>query len=95
VGLARRALDEALKYALERKTMGKPIAQHQVRRRDYTSIFVVSLCCCNVQAIAFMLADMATGVEAARLLTYKVSIIYHRYHCGGRRRNCRLVYNQQ
>lgn len=53
VGLARRALDEALKYSLERKTMGKPIAQHQ--------------------AIAFMLADMAAGVEAARLLTHKAA----------------------
>ncbi len=29
VGLARRAMDEAIKYSLERKTMGKPIAQHQ------------------------------------------------------------------
>jgi len=29
VGLARRALDESIKYALERKTMGKPIAEHQ------------------------------------------------------------------
>ena len=27
VGLARRAMDEAKKYALERKTMGKPIAE--------------------------------------------------------------------
>ncbi|KAJ3238691.1 hypothetical protein HDU78_003372 [Chytriomyces hyalinus] len=53
VGLARRAYDEALKYALERKTMGKPIAEHQ--------------------AIAFMLADMAIGVEAARGLVYKTS----------------------
>jgi acyl-CoA dehydrogenase len=51
VGLARRALDEALRYAKERKTMGSPIAQHQ--------------------AIAFMLADMAAGIEASRLLTYK------------------------
>jgi acyl-CoA dehydrogenase len=51
VGVARRALDESIKYALERKTMGKPIAAHQ--------------------AVAFMIADMATGVEAARLLTYK------------------------
>jgi acyl-CoA dehydrogenase len=51
VGLGRRALDEALKYAMERKTMGKPIAAHQ--------------------AVGFMLADMATGLEAARLLTYK------------------------
>lgn len=53
VGLARRAMDEALQYSLQRKTMGKAIAQHQ--------------------AVAFMLADMATNIEAARLLTYKVS----------------------
>lgn len=54
VGLARRALDEAISYSLQRKTMGKVIAQHQ--------------------AIAFMIADMATGIEAARLLTYKVGV---------------------
>ncbi|XP_069497995.1 medium-chain specific acyl-CoA dehydrogenase, mitochondrial [Ambystoma mexicanum] len=29
VGLAQRALDEATKYSLERKTFGKPIAEHQ------------------------------------------------------------------
>ena len=29
VGLARRALDEAAKYSMERKTMGKPICEHQ------------------------------------------------------------------
>ena len=29
VGLARRAMDEALQYAHQRKTMGQPIAQHQ------------------------------------------------------------------
>ena len=51
VGLARRAMDEAIKYSLQRQTMGKLIAQHQ--------------------AVAFMISDMATGVEAARLLTYK------------------------
>ncbi|KAJ3061292.1 hypothetical protein HDU98_002793 [Podochytrium sp. JEL0797] len=51
VGVARRAYEEALKYSIERKTMGKPIAEHQ--------------------AIAFMLADMAIGVEAARGLVYK------------------------
>ena len=53
VGLARRAMEEAIKYAKERKTMGVPIAHHQ--------------------AISFMLADMATGIEAARLLTYKAA----------------------
>jgi alkylation response protein AidB-like acyl-CoA dehydrogenase len=29
VGVARRAFEEAIKYAQERQTMGKPIAQHQ------------------------------------------------------------------
>src|SRR3989441_2876325 len=48
VGIAQRALELALRYAQERKTVGKPIAEHQ--------------------AIQFKLADMATQVEAARLL---------------------------
>jgi alkylation response protein AidB-like acyl-CoA dehydrogenase len=49
VGLARAAFDVSLRYAQERVTMGKPIAQHQ--------------------AIQMKLADMATKLEAARLLT--------------------------
>jgi acyl-CoA dehydrogenase len=53
VGLARRALDEAVAYSLTRKTFGKPIAEHQ--------------------AVAFKLADLAAGVEAARLLTWKAA----------------------
>jgi len=53
VGLARRAFDEARKYALERKTMGKLIAEHQ--------------------AVAFMLADMAIGIESARLCYQKAA----------------------
>lgn len=52
VGLAQRCLDEALKYSLERKTFGVPIAHHQ--------------------AISFILADMAIGVETARL-AYQLS----------------------
>ncbi|EEZ99771.1 medium-chain specific acyl-CoA dehydrogenase, mitochondrial [Tribolium castaneum] len=51
VGLAQRCLDEALKYANERKTFGVPIAHHQ--------------------AVAFMLADMAVGVETSRLAWMK------------------------
>lgn len=51
VGLAQRCLDEAMKYSLERKTFGVPIAAHQ--------------------AVSFMLADMAIGVETARLITMK------------------------
>lgn len=50
-GVAQRALVEAVKYAQERKTMGRPIIQHQ--------------------AIAFMLADMAMDVEAARGMVWK------------------------
>jgi acyl-CoA dehydrogenase len=47
VGLAQRCLDESTKYALERKTFGTAIINHQ--------------------AIAFILAEMAMGVETARL----------------------------
>ncbi len=53
VGLAQRALELALRYSQERKTFGKPIAQHQ--------------------AIQFKLADMATQVDAARLLTHRAA----------------------
>jgi alkylation response protein AidB-like acyl-CoA dehydrogenase len=53
VGIAQRALELALRYAQERKTFGKPIAQHQ--------------------AIQFKLADMATKIEAARLVTLKAA----------------------
>ena len=49
VGVAQAALDEAVKYAQQRKTFGKAIHEHQ--------------------AIALKLGDMATRVEAARLLT--------------------------
>ncbi|GAB6031524.1 hypothetical protein CHUAL_009293 [Chamberlinius hualienensis] len=53
LGLARRALDEATKYALQRKTFGKLLIEHQ--------------------SIASMLAEMAAGVELARLAVQKAS----------------------
>src|SRR6186997_1374351 len=53
VGIAQRALELALKYSQERRTFGKPIAEHQ--------------------AILFKLADMATKIEAARLVTRKAA----------------------
>ena len=53
VGNARGAMEEALQYANERSTFGKPIYRHQ--------------------AISFMIADMATKVEAARLLTWQAA----------------------
>jgi len=48
VGIATRAFEESIRYAQERETFGKPIAQHQ--------------------AIQLKLAQMATKIEAARLL---------------------------
>jgi alkylation response protein AidB-like acyl-CoA dehydrogenase len=61
VGLARACLEESLRYAQQRKTFGKPIAEHQ--------------------AIQLKLADMATRVEAARLLTEHAARVYD---AGGR-----------
>jgi alkylation response protein AidB-like acyl-CoA dehydrogenase len=53
VGLAQGALDEALKYATQRKAFGQSISKFQ-----------------TIQA---KLADLATEIEAARLLTYKAA----------------------
>ena len=60
-GLARACLEESLAYAQQRKTFGKPIAEHQ--------------------AIQIKLADMATRVEAARLLVESAA---RAYDAGGR-----------
>lgn len=48
VGVGRAAFEAAMRYAQQRETFGKPIAQHQ--------------------AIQMKLADMATKLEASRLL---------------------------
>lgn len=53
VGVAQAAFDDALQYAQERETFGKPICEHQ--------------------AIQLKLADMATKIEAARLLVRSAS----------------------
>jgi len=53
LGIARACLEDATKYALERQTFGKPIAQHQ--------------------AIQWKLADMATEIDAARVLTWRAA----------------------
>ena len=50
LGVARAAFEEAIKYAQQRRTFGKPICEHQ--------------------SIQIKLADMATRIEAARLLVY-------------------------
>ncbi|SFK31209.1 acyl-CoA dehydrogenase family protein [Falsiroseomonas stagni] len=56
VGLASAALKDSVKYSQIRKTMGKPICQHQ--------------------AIQLKLGEMATRVQAARLLTYDAARAY-------------------
>ncbi|MCO4754260.1 MAG: acyl-CoA dehydrogenase family protein [Bacteriovoracaceae bacterium] len=48
VGLSQRALDEAIKYSLERKQFNQPIF--------------------DFQGLQWMMADMATEIEASRLL---------------------------
>lgn len=53
IGVAQGCLDEAIKYAKERKQFGRSIAKFQ--------------------AIAFMLAEMATKLEAAKNLVYKTA----------------------
>jgi alkylation response protein AidB-like acyl-CoA dehydrogenase len=53
LGLSRAAFEEAIRYAQQRTTFGKPIAQHQ--------------------SIQIKLADMATKIEASRLLIYSAA----------------------
>lgn len=53
VGVAQAAFEDSIRYAQQRITFGKPIAQHQ--------------------AIQIKLADMATKIEAARLLLFKAA----------------------
>jgi acyl-CoA dehydrogenase len=52
-GMARRALDEAVRYATRRKQFGKLLAEHQL--------------------IQEKLAEMATDLDAARLLVYRAA----------------------
>ncbi|HSC34148.1 MAG TPA: acyl-CoA dehydrogenase [Thermodesulfobacteriota bacterium] len=58
VGIARAALEEAVRYSKERKAFGKPIS--------------------NFQGLQFMIADMATRIEASRLLTWQSAVMKDR-----------------
>jgi alkylation response protein AidB-like acyl-CoA dehydrogenase len=53
LGVARAAFEQAIRYAQQRRTFGKPIAEHQT--------------------IQIKLADMATRIEASRLLVYSAA----------------------
>lgn len=54
-GMARRALDESVRYAKSRAQFGKPLSAHQL--------------------IQEKLADMATELDAARLLVYRAAYL--------------------
>jgi alkylation response protein AidB-like acyl-CoA dehydrogenase len=58
VGIARGALEAAIRYATERRTFGQPIIKHQ--------------------AIAGMLADAATWLDAAALMTLRAAELKQR-----------------
>ncbi|MDX9706318.1 MAG: acyl-CoA dehydrogenase [Azospira sp.] len=55
VGMARSALDAAVKYAKDRVAFGVPLTGHQ--------------------AVSFRLADMATQVDAARLMVWRAAML--------------------
>jgi alkylation response protein AidB-like acyl-CoA dehydrogenase len=55
IGIARGALEAALRYAGERRTFGQPIVQHQ--------------------AVGAMLADAATWLDAATLMTLRAAYL--------------------
>src|SRR3954463_6655665 len=63
VGLAQRALELGLRYSPERKTVGKPLGAHKRCGKPIA----------EHQAIQFKLADMATQVDAARMLTRRAA----------------------
>jgi alkylation response protein AidB-like acyl-CoA dehydrogenase len=72
IGIARAALEDALAYANQRRTFGKPIAQHQ--------------------AIAFKLADMATEIDAARLLALRAAWLKDHKHPYGKEASMAKLY---
>ncbi len=54
LGVAQAAMDEAVKYSIQRRQFKVPISQHE--------------------AVQAMIAEMATQVEAARLLIYQAAV---------------------
>lgn len=63
IGVAQACLDEAIKYAKERKQFGRRIG--------------------DFQAISFMIADMATKLEAAKQLVYKTAYLMDTHQDAG------------
>ncbi|XP_074077254.1 medium-chain specific acyl-CoA dehydrogenase, mitochondrial-like [Macrotis lagotis] len=68
VGLAQRALDEASKYALERKTFGRPLVQHQAVS------FLLAEMAMKVELARLSYQRAAWEVDSGRRNTYYASI---------------------
>ncbi|NXP42497.1 ACADM protein, partial [Leiothrix lutea] len=68
VGLARRALDEATRYALERKTFGRPIVEHQA------VAFLLAEMAMKVELARLGYQRAAWEVDAGRRNTFYASI---------------------
>jgi acyl-CoA dehydrogenase len=62
VGLAQRALEEAIRYSQQRHQFGQALAEFQ--------------------GVQFKLADMATELEASRLLVYQAAWMHDHGHKG-------------
>ena len=58
LGIAQASLEEAVRYAKQRRQFGVPIAKHQ--------------------AVQMMIADMATEIDAARLMVYRAAFLRDR-----------------
>ncbi|XP_034874140.1 medium-chain specific acyl-CoA dehydrogenase, mitochondrial [Mirounga angustirostris] len=68
VGLAQRALDEATKYALERKTFGKPLVEHQ------GIAFLLAEMAMKVELARLSYQRAAWEIDSGRRNTYYASI---------------------
>ncbi|KAL8602081.1 hypothetical protein ACOMHN_007351 [Nucella lapillus] len=86
VGLAQRALDEAMRYSMERKSMGKSICEHQAVAFMLADmaiiiiiiIIIITIIIINVishQAVAFMLADMTIIIIIIIVIVIVIIII--------------------
>merc|ERR1712038_1398794 len=68
VGIAQRALDEATKYATERKTFGQPICEHQA------VAFILAEMAMNIESSRLIMQRSAWEIDQGRRNTYYASI---------------------
>merc|ERR1711988_839980 len=68
VGLAQRALDEATKYSMERRTFGKLICEHQA------VAFILTEMAMNIESARLIMQRSAWEIDQGRRNTYYASI---------------------